>query len=81
MRKWTSAAVLVGLAVVALGGQGTTVHRGDVRIDGTGGVELTDEQGITITAPAVGERTLRRYLEATGDWVGALESRTSRPTS
>ena len=80
MRKWTSAAVLVGLAVVALGGQGTTVHRGDVRIDGTGGVELTDEQGITITAPAVGERTLRRYLRPLAiGWVPG--SRTSRPTS
>ena len=71
MRKWTSAAVLVGLAVVALGAwQGTTVHQGDVRIDGANGVELTDAQGITITAPAVGERTVQRFLEATGDWAG-----------
>ena len=34
------------------------------------GINLTDEQGITITAPAVGERTVRRFLEATGDWAG-----------
>ena len=73
MRKWTSAAVPRGA-----GGRGARcraghdrAHRGDVRIDGANGINLTDEQGITITAPAVGERTLRRYLEATGDWVGA----------
>ena len=44
MRKWTSAAVLVGLAVVALGGQGTTVHH-DVRIDGPGGCRADRRAG------------------------------------
>ena len=49
MRKWTSAAVLVGLAVVAVGAwqQGTTVHL-DVRINSTAEDALTVAGGASI---------------------------------
>ena len=69
MRKWTSAAFSWGWrSWRSVHGRARPCSPGDVRIDGANGIELTDEQGITITAPAVGERTVRRFLEATGDW-------------